>query len=150
MGTEPQMIKRRGGTPSQRQLRVGEELRHALVRIVTRGDFRDPQLEDLRITITEVSVSPDLRNATAYVVPFGGGEPAALLTTLNRAAGYVRAQLAQEVKLRYAPGIRFELDRSFDHASRIDQLLQDPRVARDLADAGEKRPVVNDDGDGTS
>jgi ribosome-binding factor A len=88
-------------------------------------------------------VSPDLRNATAYVIPFGGGQADALAAALNRAAGYFRAQLAHDVKLRYAPGIRFEVDSSFDHASRIDRLLHDSRVARDLA---EGVPDADDDG----
>lgn len=140
------MTRRRGGAPSQRQLRVGEELRHALVRILSRGDLRDPELEGVRVTVTEVNVSPDLRNATAYVVPFGGGQAESLVAALNRAAGYVRGQLAQDVNLRHAPGIRFEIDRSFDHASRIDQLLHDPRVVRDLAGDSVKRGGGSDDG----
>jgi len=111
---------------------VGEELRHALVRILARGDLRDPDLTGAQVTVTGVDISPDLRNATAYVTPFGGGQAEVLAAALNRAAGYFRAQLAHDVKLRYVPGIHFEIDRSFDHASRIDRLLHDPRVARDL------------------
>jgi ribosome-binding factor A len=141
------MTRRGDGAPSQRQLRVGEELRHALVRILSRGNLRDPELEGVRVTVTEVNVSPDLRNATAYIVPFGDGSAESLAAALNRAAGYVRGQLAQEVKLRHAPGIRFEIDRSFDHASRIDQLLHDPRVVRDLAGDDGKRGGGSDDGD---
>ena len=95
------------------------------MRILSRGDLRDPELEGVRVTVTEVNISPDLRNATAYVVPFGDGSAASLTAALNRAAGYVRGQLAREVKLRHAPGIRFEIDQSFDHASRIDQLLNE-------------------------
>jgi ribosome-binding factor A len=127
-----QMKKRRSGAPSQRQLRVGEELRHALVRILARGDFRDPELAGAQVTVTRVDVSPDLRSATAYVTPFASGQADALAGALNRAAGYLRAQLAHEVRLRYSPGIHFEIDHSFDHASRIDRLLHDPRVRRDL------------------
>jgi ribosome-binding factor A len=138
------MRKRRGGGgPSQRQLRVGEELRHSLVRILARGELRDPELAGAQLTVTSVQVSPDLRNATAYVIPFGGGPADGLAAALNRAAGYFRAQLAHDVKLRYAPGIRFEVDISFDHASRINRLLHDPRVARDLA---EGEPDADDDG----
>ncbi|MGE0119800.1 MAG: 30S ribosome-binding factor RbfA [Dongiaceae bacterium] len=140
------MIRRESGAPSQRQLRVGEELRHALVRILSRGNLRDPELEGVRVTVTEVNISPDLRNATAYIVPFGDGSAEPLAAALNRAAGYIRGQLAQEVKLRHAPGIRFEIDRSFDRAGRIDRLLHDPRVARDLAGDGVKRGGGNDDG----
>lgn len=143
-----QMRKRRGGAPSQRQLRVGEELRHALVRILARGDLRDPELAGVQVTVTRVDVSPDLRKATAHVTPFGGGQADALAAALNRAASYFRSQLAHDVKLRYAPGIEFEIDRSFDHASRIDRLLHDPRVVRDLADGGGKQDGGADTDDG--
>ena len=143
----PQMRKR-ASVPSQRQLRVGEELRHSLVRILSRGHVRDPELADTQVTVTRVDVSPDLRNATAYVTPFGGGQADSLAAALNRAAGYLRGQLAREVKLRYAPAIQFEADRSFDHASHIDRLLHDPRVARDLPDAAEARDGNTDADDG--
>jgi len=138
------MTRRSGGAPSQRQLRVGEEVRHVLVRILGRGGLRDPELEGVQVTVTEVSVSPDLRSATVFVVPFGGGSSDKLVKALNRAAGFFRAQLGQELKLRYVPGIRFEADRSFDQARRIDQLLHDPRVASDLAHDAEN----GDDTDG--
>jgi ribosome-binding factor A len=144
-----EMKRRRGSAPTQRQLRVGEELRHALVRILARGELRDPELAGSQVTVTGVDVSPDLRNATAYVTPFGSGAAEALTAALNRAAGYVRAQLAHEVKLRYAPGIHFEVDRSFEHASRIDRLLHDPRVARDLvAGKGEQGGGPDPDDEG--
>jgi ribosome-binding factor A len=127
------MTRRRGDAPSQRQLRVGEALRHALVRIFARGHFRDPMLDGAQITVTEVRISPDLRNATAFVVPFAGGDAPEMLAALKRAAGFFRSQLAQEVELRVAPNVRFELDRTFDRVGRIEALLQDPRVARDVA-----------------
>jgi ribosome-binding factor A len=142
------MRKQAGRGPSQRQLRVGEEVRHALVRILARGDLRDPELVGAQVTVTRVDVSPDLRNATAYMTPLGGGQADALAAALNRAAGYFRGQLAHDLKLRYAPGIRFEVDRSFDHASRIDRLLHDPRVARDLADGDGKERDTRDADDG--
>lgn len=141
------MKRQRGSAPTQRQLRVGEALRHALVRILARGDLRDPELAGVQITVTAVDVSPDLRNATAYVTPFGSGRAEGLAAALNRAAGYFRAQLAQEVKLRYAPGIAFEVDRSFEHASRIDELLHDPRVARDLVGGGSEQGDGSDSDD---
>lgn len=136
------MTRRSGGPPSQRQLRVGEELRHVLVRILGRGQLRDPELDGVQVTVTEVHVSPDLRNATAFVVPFGGGPADALVAALNRAAGFFRAQFGRELKLRYIPGIRFQPDRSFEHAKRIDQLLHDPRVTVDLGrgDEGDGDP----------
>jgi ribosome-binding factor A len=144
----PQMRRKRASAPSQRQLRVGEELRHSLVRILSRGQIRDPELTNIRVTVTRVDVSPDLHNATAYVTPFGGGEADPLAAALNRAAGYLRGQLAREVKLRYTPAVRFEADRSFDHASHIDRLLHDPRVARDLTDSVETRDGKADADDG--
>jgi ribosome-binding factor A len=144
------MRKQAGRGPSQRQLRVGEEVRHALVRILARGDLRDPELVGVQVTVTRVDVSPDLRNASAYVTPFGGGQADTLAAALNRAAGYFRGQLAHDLKLRYAPGIRFEIDRSFDHAGRIDRLLHDPRVARDLADGDGKEGDTRDADDGGS
>ena len=130
------MTRRRGEGPSQRQLRVGEELRHVLVRILARGELHDPDLAGQQVTVTAVHVSPDLGNATAFVVPFAGGDVKALVAALNRAAGYFRAQIAQEIQLRYVPAVRFQPDRSFEHADRIDRLLHDPRVASDLAGGG--------------
>jgi ribosome-binding factor A len=108
-------------------------LRHALVQILAREHFRDPALDGVQVTVTEVRIGPDLRHATAFVVPFGGGEGRELVAALNRAAGFLRAQVAHAVKLRYAPSIRFEIDRTFENASRIDRLLHDARVVRDLA-----------------
>ncbi len=129
---------RHGKAPSQRQLRVGEELRHALSRILARGELRDPALADLNLTVTEVRVSPDLKNATAYVVPLGGGGLEAAVVALNHAGGFFRSRLAREVALRHAPRVAFAADRSFDEARRIDAILERPRVRRDLA--GHARP----------
>ena len=120
--------------PSQRQLRVGEELRHALSRILQRGELRDPDLQDVAVTVTEVRVSPDLKNATAYVMPLGGARRAEVVAALARSAGYLRGQIAREVPLRFTPGLAFALDTSFDHASRINELLHRPEVERDLAE----------------
>src|SRR5690554_2085558 len=91
--------------PSQRQLRVGEEVRHALVRILARGELTDPDLSGQSITVTEVRMSPDLRNATAFVTPFGGGDADRIVKALNRAGGYFRGQIAREVELRYSPTV---------------------------------------------
>ncbi len=115
---------RRGGPPSQRQLRVGEELRHALARILARRELRDPELVDANITVTEVRISPDLKSATAFVSRFGGGDAEKLARACGRAAGYFRVRLAQEVTLRLVPTISFQPDTSFDHAKRIDALLE--------------------------
>ena len=145
---------RRDKAPSHRQLRVGEELRHALSRILARGELRDPAFADLNLTVTEVRVSPDLRSATAFVVPLGGGGLEAAVVALNHAGGFFRSRLAQEVALRHAPRIAFAPDRSFDEARRIDEILERPRVRRDLAgragsdEAGSDESGSDESGDG--
>ena len=129
---------------SQRQLRVGEALRHALVRIVERGHFRDPDLQDVSVTVTEVQVSPDLHNATAFVLPLGGANQEAIIAALRRAIPYLRGQLAHEVDLRAVPILSIAADTSFDYATHIDSLLRKSEVVRDLpADQDE----TDDDGD---
>jgi ribosome-binding factor A len=127
---------RRGGKaagPGQRQLRVGEELRHALVAILRESHARDPELRDVNVTVTEVRISPDLKHATAFVMPLAGGRQAETVAALNRASPYFRAQLARSVQLRYAPAVHFELDTSFGYAERIEGLLRAPAVIRDIA-----------------
>lgn len=118
--------------PSQRQLRVGEEIRHLLANLLERGDIRDPELAGRIITVTEVRISPDLRNATAFVVPLGGGDPAPVLAGLRRARSFLRHEIAKSVDLRVAPFLSFEPDTSFDEASRIEALLRNPLVRRDV------------------
>lgn len=148
---------KRGGAkrgPSQRQLRVGEEMRHALSRIIARDELRDPDLAHLAVTITAVDMSPDLRNAIAFVVPFGVAvqqvadqavDTAVMIKALNRAAAFFRGQLSREVDLRMSPTLRFRLDESFEQANRIEALLHDPAVARDLvhddAEAEDDQPA---------
>lgn len=124
--------RRDGRMPSQRQLRVGEELRHVLAEILGRGDVRDPDLTDATITVTEVRISPDLRNATAFVVPLGGAEVERTVAALRRAAPYLRSRIARAVQLRLVPTLSFEADTSFDYAGRIDRILHAPQVERDL------------------
>jgi ribosome-binding factor A len=141
------MSRGSGRGPSPRQLRVGEELRHALIDVLRRGGLRDPLLADAQVTVSEVRMSPDLRAATAFVVPFGGGDAVALVAALNRAAPFLRGRIAQSVKLRLVPTLRFSPDRSFETAGRIDSLLHDPAVARDLA-AGDAPKGEDEDGDG--
>tara|TARA_R110002110_G_scaffold415612_6_gene652076 strand:+ start:104635 stop:105090 length:456 start_codon:yes stop_codon:yes gene_type:complete len=118
--------------PSQRQLRVGEEIRHALSEIVRRAEFRDTDLANLTITVTEVRVSPDMRNATVFVLPLEG-EAEPMVAGLNRATAYLRGQLGRAVQLKYLPALTFVFDRSFDEASRIESIMHRPEVARDLA-----------------
>jgi len=134
---------------SQRQLRVGEQVRHALADLFSRGDFRDPELRDLGVTVTQVRISPDLRNATAFVTPLGGGDPAHALGLLRRAAPFLRGEVARTVDLRFAPTLSFEADTTFDYARRIETLLHDPRVARDLDDDEEGGGDGGDGGGGT-
>lgn len=122
---------RAGKTPSQRQLRVGEEIRHTLAEIFRRGEFRDPALVDLNVTVTEVRISPDLRNATAFIMPLGGGHPE-LVAALNRASPYLRGQIAKALRLQFAPRVGFQLDTSFDYADKIGRLLHEASIARDL------------------
>jgi ribosome-binding factor A len=123
--------------PSQRQLRVGETIRHALAEILERGHFHDPVLLDARVTVSEVRISPDLQNATAFVMPLGGHDEATVLESLNKAAPYFRGQVARAVELRRAPTIQFKRDESFDEASKIDRLLRSAPVARDLTRDGD-------------
>jgi len=112
------------GSASQRQLRVGEELRHALARLLERGVLRDPALVGLSITVTEVRVSPDLKNATAFVTPLGGTGGAEAVKALNHAGAHLRGLIASEVRLRHTPRLGFLLDTSFDNASRIERVLK--------------------------
>jgi ribosome-binding factor A len=117
---------------TQRQLRVGEELRHALSKILREGECRDAALENVSITVSEVRMSPDLRNATAFVMPLAGANAAEILAALKRSAAFVKGLVAREVPLRNTPNLVFALDQSFDQADRISALLARPEVARDL------------------
>jgi ribosome-binding factor A len=118
--------------PTQRQLRAGEFIRHALTDILAREEFDDPALHGKSITITEVRISPDLKNATAFSAPLGGEDMAKTIEALNRVAGFLRGRLSREIDMRYTPMLRFISDDSYDEARRIDQLLASERVRRDL------------------
>ena len=117
---------------SQRQLRVGEEIRHVLAQVFARTEFRDPELAGVLITVTEVRVSPDLKHATAFVTRLGRSDVAEKLPALKRVAAFLRTQIAHEVRLRVAPDISFQPDTALDYAMHIDELLHSPDVARDL------------------
>lgn len=121
-----------GKHSGQRPLRVGEEIRHALAEIFMRGECHTPGLVNASITVSEVRVSPDLKNATAYVMPLGGNQKDELLAVLQEAAPEIRYLASKRIKLRYMPKIHFALDKSFDEAQRIGELLKKPEVARDL------------------
>jgi ribosome-binding factor A len=132
------MAKRRSektSGPSQRQLRVGELIRHALAEMLTRGEIHDDVLTAHVVTIPEVRMSPDLRLATIYVMPLGGEDVAPVLAALDRNKRYIRGELAHAVNLKFAPDVRFLADETFEEADRIDELLRSPKVARDLKKA---------------
>jgi ribosome-binding factor A len=117
---------------SQRQLRVGEELRHALAQLLRPGELRDPALADANITVTEVRVSPDLKNATAFVMPLAGANADEIMAGLRRSATFLKGRVARTVELRQVPNLVFALDDAFDNAARIAALLARPEVERDL------------------
>lgn len=120
--------------PSQRQLRVGETVRKELSDILTRGEFADPALEGVIITIPEVRMTPDLRMATCLVMPLGGGDGEKVAAALNKSAKYLRGQVSRRLTMKYMPDLRFILDTRFDDDDRIGSLLHSPDVARDLGE----------------
>ncbi|MBX9749990.1 MAG: 30S ribosome-binding factor RbfA [Roseococcus sp.] len=120
------------GAPSQRQLRVAEEVRHALAAIFERGDFRDPDLANARITVTEVRASPDLRHMTAFISGLGKDVPPEQYAALKRANAFLRGQVAKNVRLKFAPDLHFQPDGALDYAMKIDVLMRQPQVAQDL------------------
>ena len=121
------------GGGSQRQLRVGEIVRHAMADILAQGSTHDAELEGHIITVPEVKMSPDLKLATIYVMPLGGRDTEKVLAALERNRKFLRGEVAHRVNLKFAPDIRFRLDDRFDEAERIEKLLRTPAVQRDLA-----------------
>jgi ribosome-binding factor A len=119
--------------PSQRQLRAGELVRHALVEVLREEDISDEALEGVSVTVTEVRMSPDLKHATCFVEPLGGGHAAEVVAALNRHSRFLRGRLGRHIELKFTPDLKFLHDESFDEAARMDRLFQDPRVQRDLA-----------------
>jgi ribosome-binding factor A len=123
----------RSGQPSQRQLRVGELVRHALAEVLARGEA-GPDLEGVLVSIAEVRMSGDLRHATVLVAPLGAPEPDAIVAALNRSAGFLRGRIAPALRqMKYMPDLKFRLDTRFEDDSNIDRLLRSPEVARDLS-----------------
>lgn len=118
--------------PSQRQLRVAEEIRHVLSGIFTRGEFRDPDLAAASITITEVRIGPDLKRATAFFSRLGRSDGEALVPALVRATPYLRGQVAKALRLRVAPDLTFTPDQALDYAMKIEELMHRPEIVRDL------------------
>jgi ribosome-binding factor A len=124
----------RENTPggSQRQLRVGELVRHAMADMLTRGEVHDPVIEGHLITVPEVRMSADLRLATIYVMPMGGRDAEQVVAAFERHKKFLRAEIAHRINLKFAPDLRFRIDERFAEAERIDKLLHSPEVARDL------------------
>lgn len=120
--------------PSQRQLRAGELTRHALVEILREEEINDPDLTGVSVTITEVRMSPDLRNATVFVEPLGGGDQAGVVVkALNRHHKFLRGRLGHAIDMKFTPALKFLHDETFDEAARMSRLFDDPRVRQDLA-----------------
>ena len=140
MAKRKAQTSRSGSVRTQRQLRVGELLRHVLVDILGRGDLRDPDLAGTSVTVTEVRVSPDLRNATVFVMPLGGGNTDEVVAALERAAPYLRRMIGQEVTIKFNPSLSFLADQAFDEGSKIERLLRSSTVARDLVAPDEDCP----------
>ena len=122
------------GERSQRQLKAGELIRRALVDILAREDLRDPVLQGVSVTISEVKASPDLRHALIYAAPLGGKNTPAVIEALNRCASFLRGKLGHEMVMRSTPALKFEADTTFDTASEMQELLARPEIARDLKD----------------
>ena len=118
--------------PSQRQLRVGEMLRHALADVLRRGDLRDPDLIGVSVTITQVKPSPDMRHATVFCEPLGGKNAKTIVAALNRNKGYLRGEMGHLITLKFTPELRFLEDESFAEAQKIEDILKSDRVQRDL------------------
>jgi ribosome-binding factor A len=120
--------------PSQRMLRVGELVRHALAAMFARGEIEDDALRGMVITVPEVRMTPDLKIANAYIMPLGGQHAEEIVAALNRHRKFVRGRVAPQINMKYAPEIRFYVDDTFEEASRIDALLRSDKVQRDLND----------------
>lgn len=150
------MIRRADRGPSQRQLRVAEAVRHALAGVCERGEVHDPVFDRVSVTVSEVRMSPDLRQATAFVSALGGsGRPdcTEVVAALERARPFLRHRIGRMVRLKYVPELSFRADELYEQASRIDRLLADPRVRQDVAAAGDGGRTAGDekpegDGDG--
>jgi ribosome-binding factor A len=116
-----------------RTLRLGEDIKHILSTLISRGEMRDPSLLDVSITISEVRVSPDLSYATVFVMPLGGGDIESVLAGLKRGKGFLRREIGKRIKARLTPDLVFKADNSFEYSSKMETLFHDPKVAKDLS-----------------
>ncbi|TNC48780.1 30S ribosome-binding factor RbfA [Rubellimicrobium rubrum] len=123
--------------PSQRMLRVGELIRRTLSEILAQGGLHDPELDGVSITVGEVRVTPDLKRATAYVLPLGGNNRESILAALRRNKPEIRHQIGREMTLKHVPDLKFEIDETFDRIEATRRMFSDERVRRDLEDAPE-------------
>ena len=139
-GRPPSRHARRDAGPTQRQLRVGEMLRHALSEILYRNEIRDPDLDGVSVTITQVKPSPDMRYATVYCEPLGGQNAKQIVAALNRHKGFLRGEMGHRISIKFTPELRFVEDESFAEAQKIEDILKSPEVQRDLT-------ATHDDGD---
>lgn len=131
--------------PGQRQLRVGERIRHILSDIMRMGGLRDPELQNTSmITVTAVDIGPDLQHAAVYVMPLGGENADKIVEALNRASGFFRSEMARELDLRYTPKLTFKIDRSFDEAAHIDKLLGRYEVRKDVDKEDDSEDTAGD------
>jgi len=145
----PGAIARSGSQATQRQLRAGELVRHALVEILREEALADPALAEVSVTLAEVRMSPDLRHAVCFILPLGGQQAPEVVAGLNRASKFLRGRLGRAVELKFTPDLKFVQDSSFDEAERIGRLFDDPRVRHDLeapAEGDAANPLRDDDG----
>ena len=132
------MTRSTSSAPSQRMLRVGEQVRAAITQVLQRGEVRDPLIEKTVISISEVRMSPDLKIATAYVTPLGVADHVSVIEALNRNAKFIRGRLGPQLRqMKYMPDVRFRDDTSFENYQKIDELLRSPEVSRDLDREGD-------------
>ena len=147
----PKPAGKAGRPPSQRQLRVGEVIRHALAELLQRGDVHDPVFAGTVVTIPEVRMAPDLKCATVFVMPLGGKDGPAIVEAFERHKKFLRGEVARRVNLRSAPDLRFRIDTSFDEGARVDAVLRSAEVVRDLdadQDNDNNRPAPDNKVDG--
>lgn len=138
----------RSKAPSQRQLRMAESIRQILSELLMRGDIHAPELGGVSVTVSEVRISPDLKNASVFCLPLGGADAERIIAALNRVRPAIRGMLGRELTTRYTPTLKFELDTTFDYAESIDALLKSPSVADDLG-ANEAQPSSDQAEDGS-